>query len=1056
MMRWNGRVFSTTAMVLGLLVGTATPALAQAADDPAVLRDYYSGNGFLNRGMYDLAAEEYRAFLKAHPSHEKAPVARYGLAVSLHRLGDHEAALPELAQLRRFPSFQFAAEVAMIEGQSLLALERYDDAAKSFAAVVERHPDHDLADDALAARGEALYRAGDFQSVADPCSTLVQRFPQSGRRERAELYWGLADIARGDFQAAAERFEGMAGRFAEGRHVDQTLLLLAQSRHQLGELEPAAQRYRQVAQRKQPAYAPDALYGLGLLHHTRGELDQAGRPLDDLLRDYGDDALVPDAHLLRGRVHFEQQQVDDAVRHFEAIANAKSPVQDDAWYWLAKCDLHAGDAAGAARRLQEAIRTFTDSELLPEMRYDRCVALLRADEADTALQELAAFRRDLPRHDLAAEALHLLAVTEHQQERWDQSLEHCRRFVTEHAGHRHESVIRFLIGENEFLAGRYDQAEKAFSEMLTRFPKDAQVDKATFRLGMAVYHQGDLARSEPVLDRVLDGAQTKPSFRAGLLALGDGHFQAGAWAQAEQRLVDYVATGLDQPATDDALLKLGLARQRQENLDGAIEAFDRLIAELSESPHVPQAVFERGQALVAADRPDDAAEAFERLLAIAPDSRFAVHARNHLGALAMSNSDFGAAAGHFAAVAEREGGSGIGEEALYQQGQALMAAERFEEAATVFSRLQKSFPSGTRLHQAAALEAIGLARHGSCEVALQRTAAVEQRHFKQLETPLAVALLYEKAWCQREAEASDAAMTTYRTILQQPGETELHRYAMLELAELEFEAGEHGRAAEQLDRLRGIATERPKVVADALQEQATYRLGVCRYHLDDLQDATKLLEELIERWPKSERVPSASLFAGEAHFKLGAHRKAITHLDRVAQQFPDDAACDPAMLRLGEALALVQDFARSEQVFRDHRRRFPDAERWYQAQFGLGWALENQGKHDEAVGAYGEVIERHQGSTAARAQFQIGQCMYAQRRFEQAARELLKVDILYAYPEWSAAALYEAGRCFQELSNPVDARAQFEKVVQEHATTEWAQLATQRLDELAVSHLPGH
>ena len=74
---------------------------------------------------------------------------------------------------------------------------------------------------------------------------------------------------------------------------------------------------------------------------------------------------------------------------------------------------------------------------------------------------------------------------------------------------------------------------------------------------------------------------------------------------------------------------------------------------------------------------------------------------------------------------------------------------------------------------------------------------------------------------------------------------------------------------------------------------------------------------------------------------------------------------------------------------------------------------------------------------------------------EQAARELLKVDILYAYPEWSAAALYEAGRCFQELSNPVDARKQFEKVAHDHGATNWAQLAEQRLAELSQSGLPG-
>ena len=70
------------------------------------------------------------------------------------------------------------------------------------------------------------------------------------------------------------------------------------------------------------------------------------------------------------------------------------------------------------------------------------------------------------------------------------------------------------------------------------------------------------------------------------------------------------------------------------------------------------------------------------------------------------------------------------------------------------------------------------------------------------------------------------------------------------------------------------------------------------------------------------------------------------------------------------------------------------------------------------------------------------------------ARE--KVDILYGYPEWSAAALYEAGRCFREMGNPVEARKQFEQVQTKHGQTRWARLAAERLQELDRSSLPGH
>ena len=151
----------------------------------------------------------------------------------------------------------------------------------------------------------------------------------------------------------------------------------------------------------------------------------------------------------------------------------------------------------------------------------------------------------------------------------------------------------------------------------------------------------------------------------------------------------------------------------------------------------------------------------------------------------------------------------------------------------------------------------------------------------------------------------------------------------------------------------------------------------------------------------------------------------------------------------------MQHWSASEQVFSDFLKRFRDSRHWYQAQFGVGWAREHQKQFDEAITAYREVVAKHQGPTAARAQFQIGECLFAAQRYDKAVRELLKVDILYAYPEWSAAALYEAGRCFEKLGKLVEARNHFKQVTDGFVRTRWAELATERLTALPASTLPG-
>jgi TolA-binding protein len=222
-----------------------------------------------------------------------------------------------------------------------------------------------------------------------------------------------------------------------------------------------------------------------------------------------------------------------------------------------------------------------------------------------------------------------------------------------------------------------------------------------------------------------------------------------------------------------------------------------------------------------------------------------------------------------------------------------------------------------------------------------------------------------------------------------------------------------------------------------------------------MRESADYFDEFIDAFPGSALLASASFHAGEARFQLGSFPDAVTHLTRVVDGFESDPVYPPALLRLGEAQAQLQHWAKSELAFSDFLSRFADSPHWFQARFGLGWSRENQKRYEEAIAAYRLVTERHQGPTAARAQFQIGECLFAEEQYDDAVRELLKVDILYAYPEWSAAALYEAGRAFEKLNKTAEARTQFKEVAERHKESHWAQLASQKLNELSSAGLPG-
>jgi TolA-binding protein len=422
--------------------------------------------------------------------------------------------------------------------------------------------------------------------------------------------------------------------------------------------------------------------------------------------------------------------------------------------------------------------------------------------------------------------------------------------------------------------------------------------------------------------------------------------------------------------------------------------------------------------------------------------------------MALRRKDFRQAAERFERSLTRLQGKPAEADVLLQYAGALLSDQRFAESEAAFSRFVREFASHPKKLEAEARKALCLARLDRKPEALSAIEQLEHEpRFSSLERPLLDSIRYEKAWCLRELKRSEAA-EAYRALLGEGTESGLKAHALLELATLETDAGHRDDAGTYLQRLIDLMTSEGDALPAALREQALYRFAVHRYRKEEFPPAAGGFEEFLKRFPDSGFVASAELLCGEAWLKADRPDRAVEHLRRFVEGFPQDASWAVGLLRLGDAHVALQRWDQAEKAFQEYLDRFRDSEPWYQARFGIGWASENQNRYDDAIRSYREVVSRHQGPTAARALFQIGECLFAQQQYPQAAAELLKVDILYAYPEWSAAALYEAGRCFQKMAKPAEARTQFEAVVARFGDTRWASLAGEQLSQLAVDHPP--
>ncbi len=1044
--------------LLALCVAASVLHPAGARAQPGPEHAYRTATGLLNRGLEDLAAEEYRSFLRSNPSHQLAPSARYGLAVCLVRLGKHSDAIVELDRLTGSDGFEFAADVLVLQGECCFALGRFDAAGDWFDRAVKDHPQQNRLDFVLARLGEARYRAAQFDKASTALERVVERWPQSASRERCEYLLALCDVAEGKEQSAAKRLAGVRARFPEGACLAQATLVEAQCRHRLGESDQAIALYRSASQLPDAAVRPDALLGLAQLTRAAGEPAEARRLLDQLVRDFPKFFGANAAALERSRALFDEERFDEALRGFQSVQGSGGAEASAATLWAARCLIRLSRPGEAASALARVIAQSPERELLPDLLFEQALAQSQAGRDSEAANTYERLLDEFASSPRAADALLARAGALHRLEQFKESLFAAERFTADHPRHSRAGDALLLIAENQYFLVRYEQAERSYSQFLRQNEDGAQVWRATVRRGLCLVRLDRDAEAQRILTQAV--AHTPPPdealARSAHAALGDLAFDRGDWQESEQwfrRLID-----ADRAAADEgAALRLGLSVHRQGRPADALQIYEPLIKRAQNPAIALQADFERGQALVELNRLDEARQAFESVIARtgdSPDSEFHAAALRHLASIASRQGKPEAAAALLGQLARSSTGGAGSSDALLDRGIMLIASGDYDAAEDALSAFLDQASDDSRAGEARAYLAVTTSRLGRADEALAQFKLLE-RELPRLQSQVRDLVLYETAWTLQRLERESDARAAYQRLLADDPSPAIESNAAVELAQLELNAGSFEQALNLLDRAERAAAGVEPAGQSSVLANVLFLRGACLVRLERHSDAAKALEAFLTRHSDSASAASAGLLLGEALLHTGRPDQAARSIQNVVDQGPDEATLSVALLRLGDAAAAAQDWAASERAFAEYLRRFHSGEHWFQAQFGIGWARENSGNPDHAIDAYTKVVERHQGPTAARAQFQIGECHFASKRLDAAVRELLKVDILFAVPEWSAAALYEAGRCLRELQREAEARRQFQQVIDRYPDTQWASLATELMAATHPAPLPG-
>ncbi len=858
------------------------------------------------------------------------------------------------------------------------------------------------------------------------------------------------------WELAAEEFQAFLTRFSEHAKKTKAQFFCAEALVQCGKFDEAQSHFAAVIadEKSRPTegaeaaatYARQALFRAGECAFWANQPEQAQASLSEFRQRYADDRL--NAYVL---------------------------------HYLGELALLAGDAAAAKRFYRDGLSRYPDGPTVSDCRLGLAQAHLKLDESREAEEILAPL---LKQADHAVAANYWLGQIYKSRQQWERAATAFQTALAADPEHRGVATLRYHTAESLLRAERF---QAAIDILLRRNDRAGETHSlpATHAYLVALAQQGLGQHDDALatLDGLVDTADEVANGKVDL-AKASSLLALRRHREAIAPLKKYLAARGEAVIEDRsrAQAQLALCHARVQEFDAAQAALDQLKATEADRELASTTTLQLAEIAVEAGQTARANAWLQAAAGEASPTDVAAGALLALGRMAIAAGDLEKGISHFERLLERFPDAPQAVEGALACAQTRERLEQYDAALAMYQLVVERHPGAERLPEALYRAA------NTCDRLAQDTQALELyvrliREFPDSE--FVPASIYGSAWCCQDLGRESESYEKFVELRQRFPDCEYWLDATYRLALSAAQSKNFDRATELLDELigkadRGPAGARTTVASDnanvpssdggrAKTESASTSPEVAKPPVSAqliphglylraqiaitrrLWDAARRdLDRLALEYSASPLALPAEFLRADVAYRRGDYEEAG---ERFAELMPKiKGRSDPwapiVSLRRAQVLGQEKRWSEARAVAAKIADEFPQFDQQYEADYLIGRALTAEASLDEARQWYEKVVRSTVGGkteTAAMAQWMIGETYFLQEQYAPAIREYLRVEVLYAYPHWQAAALLQAGKCYEQTGQWKNAGDAYSRLLARYSQTEFADEARQRL-----------
>ncbi len=535
----------------------------------------------------DVAKAEgfYRRLVEKHPDHARAPRAHLRIGWCLHQDKKYADAAKYLGGIvGKLGDPAYKAEAQLLIGHSLSAANQHKEAVAAYEAALKADPKWPRNDEVL------LALAASLRSLKDA--------------------------------GAAQRLKQLVKDFPTSKSADQALFQLAEMAQERGVPDEAITYYTEVVTKfPQSDLAPAANYGLASSLFAKKEYDKALEALGKLLAAGGDKALLSRGRYLRGLIHQRQKKYEPAAADLAAFL-ADNPASDeaaDARYGLVICRIHLNQFDEAAKAMDELVKSNPQYAHIDRMYYELAHALLANDKQKEAADAFRALAEKRPQSPLAPESSFRVGryhetLAEKAGDDDTKKAEIAKAAEAYAAGLKGakdaelREKLQYKAGDVQFRQEKYEEAAATLQNQIAQHPSGALAGPGRYLAAESLFKLKQYDKALPLFAKVADDKVEKYQAHS-LYRAGDCAAKTANWPESEKRYRELIDRFPDFEHVSDARYGLGVALQKQNKLDEARTAFEKVTTE-TETETAAKARYMIGEIAFGQDKYEDAIEQF--------------------------------------------------------------------------------------------------------------------------------------------------------------------------------------------------------------------------------------------------------------------------------------------------------------------------------------------------------------------------------------------------------------------------------------------------------------